>query len=491
MPKSNKKRKHQGSTDGSWRATPMGNKRPRPEPSGLSYDELPYDEDEGDGNDGGREAPSSASISTNAPSAPHFSPRPSSNTSFTSVPSKRPTTTGRVDPSTGLRSAFPGLEDHDSRHPFYGPAHDGLDYLRMVRSEAKGVPDLLVAPREIDDNGEDEGEDEPGEGGRVKGYYADGAYTAAPTLATDTSMEDGEKSAGQDAQSAYYASLLAQYRHLRSQLRDHAVPADALTSLDRDHPTTSSSSSSYNANAAYGHWRHLLQTTDPKPAQVARMDQSTLLLLLRLVTLSFLKRRRGIERRTGRWTWALLGRLQEPGCLVSEEVSVVRELGKRAVWLLVGLQQEGGEVVEALDEHELRRGGDEGEGEREAEAENGMSTTGVPDGADVQEKEGVEKEEDDDDDDEEEEEEDKMEEAKTRLMQTLNNGHEDKIEYHNHDENEAEAEAGGKNEEEEGEVPEEKEEEDKATDKATLHTIITIVGEYYGQRDLLEFRGAW
>ena len=41
--------------------------------------------------------------------------------------------TARVDPSTGLRSAFPGLEANHDNDLFYGPALDGLDYLRMVR----------------------------------------------------------------------------------------------------------------------------------------------------------------------------------------------------------------------------------------------------------------------------------------------------------------------------------------------------------------------
>lgn len=39
----------------------------------------------------------------------------------------------RVDATTGLRSAFPGLDGDDGGELFYGPANDGLDYLRMVR----------------------------------------------------------------------------------------------------------------------------------------------------------------------------------------------------------------------------------------------------------------------------------------------------------------------------------------------------------------------
>ena len=40
----------------------------------------------------------------------------------------------QVDPTYGQRGAFPGLEDNDDEDElFYGPASDGLEYLRMVR----------------------------------------------------------------------------------------------------------------------------------------------------------------------------------------------------------------------------------------------------------------------------------------------------------------------------------------------------------------------
>ena len=40
----------------------------------------------------------------------------------------------RVDPTYGQRGAFPGLDDFNGEEElFYGPASDGLEYLRMVR----------------------------------------------------------------------------------------------------------------------------------------------------------------------------------------------------------------------------------------------------------------------------------------------------------------------------------------------------------------------
>lgn len=40
----------------------------------------------------------------------------------------------QVDPTYGQRSAFPGLDETAGEEAlFYGPASDGLEYLRMVR----------------------------------------------------------------------------------------------------------------------------------------------------------------------------------------------------------------------------------------------------------------------------------------------------------------------------------------------------------------------
>lgn len=42
------------------------------------------------------------------------------------------TARGYIDPYTGQRGAFPGLDEHGDEF-FCGPANDGIDYLRMVR----------------------------------------------------------------------------------------------------------------------------------------------------------------------------------------------------------------------------------------------------------------------------------------------------------------------------------------------------------------------
>ncbi len=80
-----------------------------------------------------------ATISTKRPSSPHsesglekkariFAPRREE---------EKPSNFAKVDPTYGQRSAFPGLDEHatesEAEELFYGPAEDGLAYLKMVR----------------------------------------------------------------------------------------------------------------------------------------------------------------------------------------------------------------------------------------------------------------------------------------------------------------------------------------------------------------------
>ncbi|KAL2037857.1 hypothetical protein N7G274_009331 [Stereocaulon virgatum] len=44
-----------------------------------------------------------------------------------------PTSQAKIDPTYGQRGAFPGLDDSEDGL-FYGPASDGIQYLRMVRN---------------------------------------------------------------------------------------------------------------------------------------------------------------------------------------------------------------------------------------------------------------------------------------------------------------------------------------------------------------------
>lgn len=82
------------------------------------------------------------------------------------------------------------------------------------------------------------------------------------------------------------------------------------------------------------------------------MDKATVLRALSFGT-SSLKRRQNIGTRLSAWIWGLLGRLDDIGTLGSEEVGIVRELGKRAVWVGVGWQQDLAEATEEFGEEEM------------------------------------------------------------------------------------------------------------------------------------------
>lgn len=83
--------------------------------------------------------------------------------------------------------------------------------------------------------------------------------------------------------------------------------------------------------------------------------------------LTFANRRGKKGKNIGAWTWGLLGRCREVGQMGSEEVGVLRNLGKQAVCLLRRIN-EGGFIGEAVDEPEMDAGeedDEEGEGKEE------------------------------------------------------------------------------------------------------------------------------
>jgi hypothetical protein len=231
---------------------------------------------------------------------------------------------------------------------------------------------LLVAPR--GGNGGEEGEDraiyEDGVGDS-RGYYKDGAYAAAPALAPETTTGDGDVEGGlKDPQEVYYESLITRFSALRQKLAQ-TPPRHAVEKLDADH-------GSYMSGSAkdYKIWRWRLRCTDPVTAQLAGMDKGTVLRLLKMLgdrkgkLLNTGEGGKKERRRMSLWVWGLLARLPEQGELVSEEVGVVRELGKRAVW--VGVEMKG------VDMGGLREQIGDGE-EAEQEEEDGYGNENVSD----------------------------------------------------------------------------------------------------------------
>ena len=296
-------------------------------------------------------------------------------------------------------------------------------------------------------------------------------------------------------------------------------PPEAVATLDKDRPTYLGK---LNREVARW-WRWTLGEVDPVPAQVASMSKVTVLKLLGLLTTgSLLKRGAEVQVRVSRWAWALLARLPERGELTSEEIGIVRELGKKAVLVGMGLKEErewgeGMDEVEAGfddddyeealtlvkdDEIDLDIKGELEFGELESTGpdiindheSNKRQQTGQIIGpqlptnndalgpvANKQDDEEILYKSNGTNNDEEEEGELSVEDlaaAKARMLATLN------------DSKEEEALQEAEMLEEENSLRLKKSAERWNT-KATVDMIITVAGEMYGQRDLLEFRQTW
>ncbi|KAG4423622.1 hypothetical protein IFR04_003304 [Cadophora malorum] len=416
---------------------------------------------------------------------------------YSSKSRAKPSAEAKVDPTYGQRSAIPGLDnealEYGDEDLDYDEDMDALAYLRAVRQEATTIPNLLVAPKTppFSDN---RGIYEDGVGD-FRGWYADGAYIAQ----IDLELEEDEVEEEDDPRMAYFDSILTRYQALRDQL-SQTPPRYAIESLGRDHPTHVDKMN----RDLTRFWIRKMKTVDPKAAQLACFDKGSVLRLLRLLTQgTLLKRGLGVEMGISRWTWSLLARLPDRGELSSEEIGVVRELGKKAVLVGVGLKEKE-EWKEGIQE--VERGFD-GDGDEEGEADvinddeialeddgigedavrNGVSNSEIT----MQEEgelttEAVENQDGGPD---------PLAAAKARILANLPADATDDIEH--------QLTPNGLNFEPVQEPiigPIKPETSDKSPEpvfdaktntKATIDMILTIAGEIYGQRDLLEFRDQW
>ncbi|PGH30211.1 hypothetical protein GX50_07038 [[Emmonsia] crescens] len=439
----------------------------------------------------------------------------------------------RNDPVYGQKHAFPGLDDPiDEDQLFYGPAEDGIEYLRMVRSEARTLPTIFVskAASLIKDNKRvPETSNQGGDDGNAidveldnsqAGFYSDGVYVAYSShrpQPTTTLPPNAPDTSASDPQEIYYNILHHRFLLLRSTLKC-TPPASVIASLGAQRPI---SLPRYNKRAR-AEWERIIQTMDPHMAQLACMDMESVLGLLAIVTRLLSKTVRGGEsaqvKRLGAWTWGLLGRCRAVGEMGSEEVGDIRELGKRAARILVkvreseaveakamqgdGFDMEDGEgrkeeVEEAEENQERGFGGREninGDGNRDGNQVDELDITndvvhtngnitepiiahGEANGDIITPTDGVDAQ-------------DELEAAKARLQERLQlqqTG--DKMEAR---ESEIEGEENNDDDEEEGEVVDDNESRNvQQYTRAMLDMIISVIGEFYGQRDLLEFRDIW
>lgn len=338
-----------------------------------------------------------------------------------------------------------------------------MDY----RSEAKGVPHILVGPNQVAQLGE--GNSFEGEEDEDGGYFEDGAFIAVSEPAANP---PATADAPPDAQEAYYSSLASRLKELRIFLQK-TPPLTAIEALTSDRPISLPPDSA----KAQQQWRFLLQSQEPQMAQLACMEMGSILEVVKLLKslLAGTVRSRSHQKieRLGAWIWGVLGRCNEAGQLGSEEISELRELGKRAVGLLVGIRDRSGiSYGNEEEEDQVIENGQEANGEKPVTSQieivasspttnpvTATANTSPEIVSDVSE----------------------LERAKAMLQEKLNTD----------DHPQSNGTLAEEGELEEDSIAEGPEMQVDRQILITLDMIVTIVGEFYGQRDLLEFRDIW
>ena len=286
------------------------------------------------------------------------------------------------------------------------------------------------------------------------------------TAASATLAASPDETTFSDAQASYYNLLHHRFVLLRSILKC-TPPSSVITSLDDWHPITLPRHS----KNARREWRRLLLAVDPQTAQLACMDMNSVLGVLGIMGRLMSENMRSGDatriRRIGAWAWGLLAKCREVGQLGTDEVAEIRDLGKRATKILSKMREEEAEVEAAGDvsadesDEELP---DDGPAPVEEETDADTRATGADqDMLDAEEDLSGEG----------------LEVAKARLQARLDGLGQDSLSDPTTSRNESPA----------------RDDSDRleaaAQTRAMLDMIITIVGEFYGQRDLLGAREMW
>ena len=381
--------------------------------------------------------------------------------------------------------------------------------LPSYRSEAKTVPNLLVAPSSptTQTGKHDLYADYP------QGYYSNGAYTATPLPQSNPNQAytNGGKQEDQDPQEAYHVSLCVRFADLTHML--HSTPSRAATDGNDVY---------YLDLRVRRLWRGKILNTAPTMLLLAQLTQDSVICALgvlgSLLTLTNLGGERG--KNVGAWAWGLLGRCREVGQMVSEEVGILRNLGKQSVWLLRRITA-GDAISGAGDELDAVAGeNDVGEEDEEDEEEGIWEEEGVEDGGELRVAEDADdgyvpqidpiptvslgRDSNSDthpmdtisDADLAKMSDADLAKAKQDILNSLGVHHEQTDSTETNDSTKDDAQSSPPTfpvteKEGDGEGSLKERADDKAMVHATLDMLVTIIGEFYGQRDLLDGRLLW
>lgn len=335
-----------------------------------------------------------------------------------------------------------------------------------------------------------------------RGFYEDGAYIGRDedwgTEGTgDCDEEEDENGPASEAAvlKAYFEAILQQYQHLRI-IMNKAPPESLSKRIPSSQPTHAAPFGP--GSTAIKVWPPVLRNTDPTPLQVSLMSKDTVIRILRIMLGGkFLRRGYPLPERTSRWIWALLARLPERGELNYSEMGWIRDLGRRAVLLGRSLSEmaalrdelaEGGlgvnDAVDASSSDEEVVAAEPNEQSDMAQAKCPVPSPdsdekAAEDVAKVEEAEeedvamDIESDSDEgeirEDNGEKPSEVNSLEAAKLAFIARI-----DALPSDDEDEEEEKLDAAR--------------ERSRMNMRATLNMILTVAGEFYGQRDLLEFR---
>lgn len=317
------------------------------------------------------------------------------------------------------------------------------------------------------------------------GFYSDGAYVAIPMQGAS---DEQHEILHLDPQEAYYTALLGRFERLRSILS---------TSPPLSAPPIDPAVRSLLGKPKPSPWKHALLKSQSTPMLLASLPHENVVfgieVLESLLTMKNLSG--GARHRLGAWTWGLLGRCRGVSEMDSEDVSVLRGLGKKSCALLrrlrAGEQLDGAdEDVEITQKSSDNAGRDKINGDVcENDGENGKDDA-VDDRLHRNESDGKDGKvesasaEIDPPPDrfpghdamcDSQIEGASLEEVRTRLLKGLSGA--DQVFIGDADDPPIEHESA---------------EPAQVSDAhATLDMIVTLVGECYGQRDLLDARLAW
>jgi hypothetical protein len=140
---------------------------------------------------------------------------------------------------------------------------------------------------------------------------------------------------------AYTKSLLARFHAQRSILHS-PPPAIVVQTLDFAKCLILPK----NKHQHFKAWTNAVKNIDPSPIQLSTMNNETVIALIQSATRS-MERDTNLTKRYSAWVWGLLVRLDERA-MNGSDVSAVRELGLRAAWMRMGFIKELAEASKGM-----------------------------------------------------------------------------------------------------------------------------------------------